>query len=138
MLTKLLDVNTFINNQEPVVFFTATSYPFNFFKLFFNFLNKHHKIRVTNLYINTLADWQACLPSLEMSFLGQKSYFWLHELGLDSKNKQIVYKYLINYSGPHNILIFVNNDDSHVISPSKKSMLNLDLKTSKDLTSLVR
>lgn len=137
MLEKLLDINTFTNNQSPVIFFTASSYPFNFFKLFFNFLNKQHKIQLTNLYINNLADWQACLPNLEMSFLGQKAYYWLHELGLDAKNKQAVYRYLINYTGPHTILLFVNNDDLPAIN-AYKNIINLELKTNKELASLVR
>ena len=135
MLAKLLDINTFTSYQDHVIYFTANTYPFNFFKLFFNFLNKQHRIKTTNLFINNLAEWQACLPNLEMSFLGQKSYYWLHELGLDAKNKQAIYKYLANYQGPHTILIFVNSDD---LNSNQKNIINLELKTNKELASLVR
>jgi len=137
MLEKLFDVKTLTSYQITVIFFTAASYPFNFFKLFFNFFSKHHKIRVTNIYINNLADWQACLPNLEMSFLGQKAYYWLHEICLDAKNKQTIYKYLANYSGPHTVLVFVNSDDLAAIA-AQKNIINLDLKTNKELANLVR
>jgi len=131
MLAKLLDINTFTSYQDHVIYFTANTYPFNFFKLFFNFLNKQHRIKTTNLFINNLAEWQACLPNLEMSFLGQKSYYWR----LDAKNKQAIYKYLANYQGPHTILIFVNSDD---LNSNQKNIINLELKTNKELASLVR
>lgn len=111
MLAKFLDANTFNKNHTNLVIFTAKIYPFNFFKLFLNYLKKQQKIEYTSLYINSLSDWQACLPNLEMSFLGQKNYYWLHELALDTKNKQLVYKYLVNYQGPHTILFFINSDD---------------------------
>ncbi len=136
MLAKIFDINTFTSSENKVIYFTASSYPFNFFKLFFSFLNKQHQINFTNSYINNLSDWQACLPNLEMSFLGQTAYYWLHEINLDAKNKQAVYKYLANYNGPHTILVFVSNDE-HLTS-HKNNIINLDLKTNKDLATLVR
>jgi hypothetical protein len=138
MLTNIFDSKLFTTNQ--VVYFTAPNYPFNFFKLFFNFLHKQHQINTKNLFISTLADWQACQPNLEMSFLGQKNYYWLHELGLDAKSKLNVYKYLANYHGPHHILIFVSSEDLASIQTGQNgSVVNLSAtNSSKDLSSLVR
>jgi len=134
MLTKIFDKSTFTSHK--VIYFTANTYPFNFFKLFFNFLKKQHQLTVSNLFINNVSDWQACQISLEMSFLGQRALYWLHELGTDAKTKQNIYKYLAHYDGPHTILIFANQED--VLDDQTNLKINLDLKTNKDLGNLVK
>jgi hypothetical protein len=134
MLNKLFDPAIFTNHQ--VIYFTANKYPFNFFKLFFNFLRKHHDIKTLNLFINNLSDWQVCRQSLEISFLGQKNYYWLHELTVDAKTKQLIYKYLASYTGPHSVLIFVNSDDN--LLDQQAPNINLDLKNNNNLVHLAK
>lgn len=134
MLANILDDKTFTDHR--VVCFTAKNYPFNFFKLLFPFLKKQHNLSVSNLFINNASDWQACKISLEMSFLGQSSYYWLHELGVDSKTRQQIYKYLANYQGPHHILIFINSEDALPETLSHK--IDLDFKINKEINSLVK
>ena len=71
-----------------------------------------------------------------MSFLGQNTFYWLHELGVDSKIRQQIYKYLASYQGPHHILIFVSHDD--VLPENTSPIISLDFKVNKEIQSLVK
>lgn len=134
MLANIFELTTFTSHQ--VVCFTAKNYPFNFFKLLFSFLKKQHHLSVSNLFVNSVSDWQLCKKSLEMSFLGQSSYYWFGELGVDGKTKQQIYNYLANYQGPHHILIFINSDES--IPEGFGYKIDLNFKINKEFNSLIK
>ena len=124
MLSKIIDSSSFSNHK--VIYFRSSEYPVSFFRLFFKYLKREQGISATQLFIERVADWQMHQASLEVSFLGSSSYYWLRKITLDAKNRKKVYEYLSTYVGPHTIFIFVDAKDT---LPTHNGLeINLDLK----------
>ena len=67
-------------------------------------------------------DKQKMFASLQQSFLGQFSFYWLslYECGKTERGKSDLFTFLMNYKGPHFVSFYLNSDK---IVPKQKAML---------------
>ena len=88
MLSKITDPSTF--TKYKVIYFRASEYPVSFFSLLFKYLKNEQGISTTKLAVERVADWQVHKATLEVSFLGSSSNYWLRKITLDAKNRKNV------------------------------------------------
>lgn len=94
-------------SQYSVIIFRSSDYPANFFRLLFNYLSSEQRVDLQHLTLEKSSDWAGHQGTLAMSFLGQTNKYWINGLLLDAKARKAVYVDLANYTGPHQIWLFV-------------------------------
>ena len=92
--------------QYPVLYFKGTSQDCPI--LFFSFLN--NKIKQQNILLESLSidsDESVVRAKMHTSFLGMKSYYWLHGLSLTDKQSNQWITELGSYEGPNTVGFYV-------------------------------
>lgn len=101
--------------KHPVVGFRGTSCPFLFFNRLFVFLKQKGVVSVDFLQTKDSTEVQ---KTLQQSFLGATSFYWLGDMGpvtkSRKKNTTLSVEQLARYTGPHRIAFFLS--DEHTLS----------------------
>ena len=107
---KSCDNKNFWTNKK-VICFESKDYPLLFFNNLFNFLENKSLLPAQrkNLFLNSTEKIKL-FASLQQSFLGQKSFYWLGEY---KAGKTELLEYLINYKGPHFIVFCITSEKSN-------------------------
>lgn len=104
--------------HHPVTYFTGKTYQSLFFEKVRNFIEQQTGDEIKK--INLDQDVSEIQVQLSTTFLGQKSWYWLGNIGLlTSKKKRADYiKFIKQYQGPHQIIVFLPESDVEVIKDS--------------------
>lgn len=103
---------TFWDNKR-VVCFKGKDYPFLFYSNLFNYLDDKNILPANNKnLIISQVDKAKLLGSLQQSFLGEKTFYWLgvYKATDAAKSKSDLFKFIVNYSGPNFIAFHLNDE----------------------------
>lgn len=108
---KSCSANPAILTQRPVVIFRGQKeYPMLFFAQFFAWA-KRHQAMVTTLDLEGDCDDDALRASLQTSFLGNSTVYWLRSISeLSDKRLKLWKSYLADYAGPHTLILFTSDE----------------------------
>ncbi len=112
-------------SESSVVFLQGTVYPHLFFMQLFDRIKP--ELTVDFKVIDIQSSDFGFKSQLATSFLGMHCVYWLGDAsGLKAKQKNDLIQYLMTYTGPHKVMVFI--DTKTVVKQSK----NLTLVTMKD------
>ncbi len=96
--------------ENKIIYFTGNEYQGIFIPFFLKRVQSIKNITINYIDIDN-TDINIVKSKLEMSFLGQKSYFWLGNLSdISEKKRKELNNYLNSYAGNNIIFAFTNSD----------------------------
>ena len=126
-------------DNKRVVCFKGKEYPFLFYSNLFSYLENKKLLpaKSKNLIISQI-DKAKILESLQQSFLGEKTFYWLGEYKATDaiKVKSDIFKFIVNYSGPNFIAFHLDDEKitSKVLTEIKKiDFIEIEEKVDKSL-----
>ncbi|MFA5074577.1 MAG: hypothetical protein WC436_00575 [Candidatus Babeliales bacterium] len=137
-LQKVKDKNFFSENN--ILCFKGSTYPNIFFNKLTDFLKNKKIIPLDfkNLILKNL-ERKEIYSSLQQSFLGQQTFYWLSEFEFDSKNKKDLelLDFLINYKGPNFVAFFLREENAAIKTNSLlKKLDSIEIQDKYDKSSL--
>ncbi len=109
-----MELQTFLSNNDntskfdgkSVICLTASKYPLLFCQQFVRYLASACDREIVSSEIG-VDNYAAVMASLQSTFLGQRSWYWLRsDDGLSSKAYQAWREYLLSYCGPNKLIFF--------------------------------
>jgi len=103
--------SSFWSNKK-VICFVGQDYPFLFFCLLFENLNKNKVFSFPFKKVFLQADKKVLYSTLKQRFLGQDNIYWLGNSleKFSTKNIQEILKFFSDYKGPHYVSFFLKED----------------------------
>jgi len=109
LVTFIQDAQVVLNNR--VIVFTGQAYPLLFFSAFLQQLKAQRVYNVQSIDLTRHA-FEDILPQLELSFLGQASFFWFSDVtALDERTRKTFLAYSAAYKGPNKLAFFIPEED---------------------------
>ena len=130
--------NSFIWDNK-VICFVSDTYHVLFFRMVIDFLKNNKTVSLENF---RASDKKQLWETLQQSFLGETSFYWLGDI-LSSikkskkKNEPDLIDVLSLYRGPHSIAFFANRD-SKISSTVKNRMLVIDIQEKLNLNEIIK
>ncbi len=113
----LADIEHAIEKKSVICLQATDEYPLLFCRSFITFLAKKLSVSIISQSMDTDND-AAIMASLQTTFLGQSSWYWLHaDVSLSKKSYEVWHDFLHKYTGPHT-LIFCTIKSVNNIPPS--------------------